>query len=149
MDRIVDTREYLDQMLPLLGSVQKNIPLPVTGTSMAPFLHPGDTVYLTKPTCSLSPGDIVLYRRSDGSYILHRIIRLGIEGIVWITGDNQTVLEPVQAQQQIVAKVITAKRNGRILTTDSLIWRFYQTVWRWLRPLRPFLGKLHNITKAH
>ena len=148
MDRIVDTKEYLDQVLPLLAAGQDTVMLPVTGTSMAPFLHPGDTVFLTKPVHPFSPGDIVLYRRTDDTYILHRIIRLGPDDIVWITGDNQTVLEPVQARNQIVATVTAAKRKGRLVTTGSLLWVFYCSVWRWLRPIRPLLGKLYRITKA-
>lgn len=148
MERRIDTREYLDQLVPLLDSGQENLPVPVTGTSMAPFLHPGDTVYLSPPDRSFSPGDVVLYRRADGSYILHRIIRVEHNGIVQITGDNQTPLEPVQAETQIVAKVTTAKRKGRLITTQSLTWQFYRTLWRWLRPIRPYIGKLHRITKT-
>lgn len=148
MNRTLDTTEYLEAVIALLDEGHENIPVPVTGTSMCPFLHPGDTVYLCRCNCAFHPGDVVLYRRNEGSFVLHRIHRMGKHGIVWITGDNQTALEAVDSQKQIMAIVSSVNRKGRLLTHSSLIWLFYSSVWRWLRPLRPLLGKLHHITKA-
>ena len=140
MSRIVDTTQYLDTALSLLQNGQVHIPVPVSGTSMCPFLHPGDTVYLEPVPKALHPGDIVLFRRRSGQYILHRIIKKASGSTVLIAGDNQTALEPVDAATQIVAYVSSATRKGRSITVQSPTWLFYSILWRWLRPLRPAFG---------
>ena len=53
--------------------------LTVTGDSMYPlFKSRVDTVVLAMPknTKSVKKRDIVFYRRDDGSYILHRILKI-------------------------------------------------------------------------
>ena len=53
------------------------LPLVVSGTSMAPFLAPDrDRVFLSAVTRPLKAGDIVLYQRDCGTYVLHRIVRV-------------------------------------------------------------------------
>lgn len=148
MSRIVDTKAYLDTAVSLLHSGKDHIPVPVSGDSMCPFLRPGDTVYLSSPSGSHRPGDIVLYRRKNGAYILHRIIRTGKGSIVLICGDNQTVLEPVNAPEQILAQVACVERKGRHISPKSVTWRFYATFWRWLRIFRPTLTKLYKMLKT-
>ena len=149
MSRIIDTTQYLDAVCSILDEGGTHVPVPVSGTSMCPFLHPGDTVYLDKPGDKLRIGDIVLYRRSSGQYVLHRIIRIGHGNLIYVTGDNQTTPEAVDSAGQVIAVVSGANRNGRYTGPHSLVWRFYGNIWRSLRPLRPLIGKLHNITKTH
>lgn len=144
MKHVLDTTAYLDSILELLRAGKEPIIVPVTGTSMGPFLHPGDSVYLSMIPHCFHPGDIVLYRRENGTYILHRIIKIEKNGTVWITGDNQTQLEAVDASVQILALVTAVKRNGRFLTSRSLTWQFYQHIWRWLLPVRPLIGKIYK-----
>lgn len=148
MSRRIDTTQYLDTACGLLASGRDHIPVPVSGTSMCPFLHPGDIVYLSPVPGRFRPGDIVLFRRSSGAYILHRIIKVGHGHTVLISGDNQTLLEAVDAPKQIVALVTSADRKGRHLTVKSPTWQFYRVIWRWLRPIRPVLGAIHNKLKA-
>ena len=68
----------MESLLPLLQLQMDNgtkAPLCVTGTSMLPMLTPQrDTVYLEKCTQALKSGDVILYRRATGEFILHRII---------------------------------------------------------------------------
>ena len=67
MERIVGLLSYGEQ-----------VPLVITGNSMYPFLRHGrDTVYLQKVQRPLKKGDMVLYRRKNGQYILHRIVFAG------------------------------------------------------------------------
>ena len=50
--------------------------MPVFGSSMAPFLiHGRDVVRLVKCTHPPKRGEIVLFRRLDGQYVLHRVWR--------------------------------------------------------------------------
>ena len=69
----VDTALLLEQYRELLQTAQ-TLPLVATGNSMAPFLADRrDTVYLSRIERPLRRGDIVLYQRESGAYILHRI----------------------------------------------------------------------------
>ena len=142
--RTVDTREYLDMVCGLLAEGKTRIPVPVAGTSMTPFLHPGDTVYLDLPGETLKPGDVVLYRRG-GQYVLHRIHSRRTGGGFFIVGDSQLALEPVE-KTQICAKM-TAANCGRMLTPKDLRWRFFATLWRRL-PLRRIAMALHSKLKT-
>ena len=79
-DLRVDTALLMEQYRELLETVD-TLPLQVTGSSMTPFLAPGrDSVLLTKPGERLRRGDIALYRRDSGSYIMHRVYRCGSDG---------------------------------------------------------------------
>ena len=144
--RVIDTKEYLDQVCAMLQEGQKSAAVPVAGTSMAPFLRPGDTVYLDLPERPLKKGDIVLFTRADGRYILHRICKCLPDGFL-LLGDNQTQPEPVPAQR-VRAIATGALRGGKPVKPGSLLWWFYGHVWLWLTPLRPKIaGLLHRVKK--
>ena len=63
------------------------------GTSMNPLLKSGrDKVFIEKPKTRLKKYDIALYKRSSGTYVLHRVYKVMPSSyIFW--GDNQLVLE--------------------------------------------------------
>ena len=110
--RVVDTAALLEEYRTLVQQVDM-VPLVVSGSSMTPFLvHGRDTVYLSKVGRPLRRGDIVLYRRKSGAYILHRICRVR-DGAFDIVGDAQTVIERGIEEKQIFAVVRAAKRTGR------------------------------------
>ncbi len=63
------------------------------GSSMNPLLVSGrDKVYIEKPKSRLKKGDIALYNRSDGSYILHRVFKV-LPSSYAFWGDNHFALE--------------------------------------------------------
>lgn len=109
--------------------------LTVTGYSMMPMLHHRrDTVVLEEVKRPLQKGDIALYRRDNGAYILHRILRK--KGDTYICcGDNQLRTEKVEARQ-LIAVVTEFTRKGRHHTVADKSYRFYQTLWVTLHPLR-------------
>ena len=91
----VDTVLLMEQYKELLRTV-KTLPLLVTGNSMAPFLvDRRDTVYLSGIRRPLRRGDIVLYQRRSGAYILHRICRR--EGDTFTIAGDTTVYRVVGA----------------------------------------------------
>lgn len=74
------------------------------GTSMLPLIRQGkDSVILVKPGL-LSIGDIILYRRKNGQFVLHRIVKIKGDDLV-ICGDNQTALEYGITVSDVIAKV--------------------------------------------
>lgn len=136
MERVLDTKEYLDAVCDLLHQGQSGVPVPVAGSSMTPFLHPGDTVYLDPVTPPLRRGDIVLYTRPGGRYILHRIVKVNADGSFIMLGDAQEEREWIGSEKQIHARVTRALHKGKLLTPRSLRWRLFATVWCWVVPLR-------------
>ena len=85
---ILDTKEYLDTVVELLAQGHRDVTVPVKGSSMVPFLHNGDVVYLNLPERPAKRGDILLYLRPDGRYILHRVVRRRKRGLL-MTGEAQ------------------------------------------------------------
>ncbi len=101
--------------------------LTVTGSSMLPMLvSRRDSVVLIPPG-EEKRGDVVLFQRTNGRYVLHRIIELTGEGYI-CCGDNQAVRESV-SKEQIVAVMDGFTRNGKYHHRDEAGYRLYQAVW--------------------
>lgn len=119
------------------------LPLVVTGTSMTPFLIPRrDTVFLSRVDRPLRRGDVVLYRRNSGSYVLHRIYRISPQGMTMI-GDGQTALEPGIRQEQVIARMTRVIRKGKTLGPGSFWWWFFEKIWLRIIPLRPGICRIY------
>ena len=66
---------------------------PVKGTSMMPMLDSRtDRAVIEAFNGKLNRGDVVLYKRNNGSYVLHRLVKTGNKGLVFC-GDNHFALE--------------------------------------------------------
>lgn len=145
--RTVDTKEYLDTVCGMLAEGNTGVPVPVAGTSMCPFLHPGDMVYLDTVTSAPRKGEILLFVRRNGQYVLHRVARRNRDGSLLMLGDNQTVLEPV-AGAQIRARASYVRRGGKTVAPGSMIWWFFAGPWLWLAPIRGTVGKIWRRVKT-
>lgn len=144
MPHILDTQAYLDAVCEMLRQGERNVSVPVTGGSMIPFLHHGDTVFLDLPDTPLKKGDIVLYTRTSGRYILHRIRKVCRDGGFVMVGDAQQDLEYLPSREQIHARVTFARHKGRLTRPGTPRWWFYQHVWLWLVPVRHSLMTLRG-----
>ena len=141
--KTIDTQGYLNILCRIIedGNTACTV---VTGGSMSPFLASNrDYVYLEKPKRKLKKGDVVLFIRQNGDYVLHRIKRISTEGY-YLTGDRQTTLEGPVKREQIMALVTSVKRKSKILTPKSLIWQFYEKIWINTVCIRPILFKLYS-----
>lgn len=136
MAHVVDTQAFLDTVCELLRQGQEQIAIPVAGNSMAPFLHNGDTAYMRLPDSPLKKGDIVLYTRTNGQYILHRIRKINKDGSFFMVGDAQLELEDIPSRKQIHARVCAALHHGKLMRPGNPRWWFYQHVWLWVVPWR-------------
>lgn len=145
--RTIDTAAYLDTVCRMLSEGRTLVPVPVAGTSMCPFLHPGDTVYLSAPEKEPEAGDILLFRRPTGAYILHRVIGRTPEGRLWLLGDSQLVKESV-SPDWVRGIVVQARRKGQIITPEDRTWQFYRRTWVRLVPVRKPIISLHKLLKA-
>lgn len=132
MARVLDTQEYLDTVCQLLQQGETSVAVPVAGGSMIPFLHHGDTVYLDLPRFPLKRGDILLYTRSNGQYILHRVFQVNADGSLWMVGDAQRQLEYLPNKDCVHAMVTSVQHKGRCNRPGGLRWWLYSHPWRWL-----------------
>jgi hypothetical protein len=114
---------------------------------MVPFLHHGDTVCLNLLDSAPKRGDVVLYRRESGRYILHRIYRMRRDGSVLMVGDAQQEIEILPSRDMICARVTSARHQGKLCQPGQLRWWFYRRVWLRLRPVRYFLMSLRGRKK--
>ncbi len=134
------------EMLPLIKAAmakEKPVEITVTGNSMKPLLKDRvSSVRLTKPD-SLKKGDIVLFLRKDGHYVLHRIIRIH-EDLYDIVGDNQTVPDRNIPKEAIIAQVCEYSRDGEAWKEQD---RLYQLLLPLIKTARRGKRKLAGIIK--
>lgn len=147
MIRLLDTQQYLDTVCELLRQGERSVAIPVAGSSMVPFLINGDTVYLDLPDTPIKRGDIVLYTRCNGRYILHRVYKVNADGSCMMVGDAQMELEYLPSVTQIHARVTQARHKGKLLLPGSPRWWAYQHIWLWLLPQRHRLMKLRGMLR--
>lgn len=131
----------LEDMLPLLQEAVHSggsFRFHPRGTSMLPMLVMGrDSVELTKAPTRLKKYDIPLYRRENGQFVLHRVVKVG-ESYTCI-GDNQFELERGIEPEQIIAVVSSFRHNGKQYHVTDLSYCAYCRLWHYSRPLRHLL----------
>lgn len=121
---------------------------PTVGVSMEPLLHENTTlVVIVKDYPKLKKGDIVLYQRANGNFVLHRIIRCG-EEFLFIRGDNCYYLEKVY-KSQIKGGVVQVYRNGKFFSVDkSFFYKIYKFYILYSYPFRSAFYKLKNKSRG-
>ena len=117
--------------------------LTVTGNSMWPMMLSGRDSVILIPPGNEKKGDVVLYQRASGQYVLHRIIDVTRDGYIFC-GDNQVMRELV-AKEQFIAVMESFTRNGKHYSRNTFSYRIYQTVWVELFFLRPFYFKVRGV----
>lgn len=164
--------EQLPQILSLLRENQTLAIVP-QGDSMFPFFLGGrDTLNVQRVTFPLNRGDIVLYRRENGTYVTHRVhhvtkssstVQSSPDRIAnphtvqyYMLGDHQTLIEGPIQESQIYGVVASFERKGTHIdcTTNKkyiIAWK----LWLFIRPIRPIIypilvimNKLRHKTKS-
>lgn len=110
--------------------------LTVTGNSMRPMLTSHRDSVTLVPSDNPRKGDVVLFKRSNGEYILHRIIDRNEDSYI-CCGDNQTVREPV-SRDQMIATVAGFVRDGKVCNVEAPFYKLYTAVWMRIFFLRRF-----------
>lgn len=131
----LDNQEYFQFLRELLAE-GRSVSLLVSGNSMSPFLiHHRDSVLLSPITAPPKKGDILLYQRENGSYILHRLQRVQ-DNQYYFVGDAQREIEGPLLPSQCIGVVTKVERKGKPLTSKSLLWKFFAKPWLYLLPFR-------------
>ncbi len=120
-----------------------DVRMKVSGISMTPILHNiKDSVVLTK-TDRVKKYDIVLYKRTNGKYILHRIIGRK-KGAFVMAGDFETEKEYPVYEDMIIAKVTSFCRNGKDYKPEDIVIRLYSVIWVLVFPVRQWILYMLN-----
>lgn len=116
------------------------------GISMRPSVADGDTVTLKKACFPLKMFDIALYRRTNGSVVMHRVVgRLGKSYMM--AGDAQKFVEyPVGADSIIgvVAKVTRCGKEVKCLRSNAFVSLFFRDMRLFCAKLRLILSLLYR-----
>ena len=128
-------KRQLEQLMPLIQEkldAGHSVRFSPSGISMRPMLREGvDSVLLSPLPEKLKKYDLPLYRRSDGKYILHRIVRAG--ETYTCVGDNQFEFETGLYHTQMIAVVSAFYRNGREVLTSNILYQLYCRFWHYTR----------------
>lgn len=116
------------------------------GTSMWPMLrNRRDTVYLVKPEGRLKKYDLPVYRRSDGSHVMHRCMEVLPDSYV-MCGDHQVQLERGITDEQIIAVARGFYRDEKYISCEDWRYKLYYRLWcASLRLRRVMLYALHKL----
>ena len=105
--------------------------VPITGTSMLPLLKEGrDLVELE--SCSqerLKKGDVVLYKKNEGTLVLHRIIKTENGEFFTVLGDHQFNNDERVNNNQIIAVACGFFIKGRYVNEKTRWYRLYKKIW--------------------
>lgn len=148
-----DNTIRLDELMPLIRerlAAGESVRFSPHGTSMLPMLKDGrDQVILSPLPDKLKKYDLPLYRRENGQYVLHRIVKA--EDDYTCMGDNQFVPEPGLHHDQMIAVVTSFVRKGKEHSTGSIRYQAYCRFWHYTRLFRHiwrWMGdKLHHFAK--
>lgn len=124
-----------------------------SGDSMEPLLyHRSTRVVISKAEGPLKKGDLPVYRRPSGQFVMHRIIRVD-DSYYYTRGDNRIGLEPVP-KDWVLGIVTEIYRKGSHIYVTDWQYRLYVKVWGFIYPVRYLLHRMEMMkrkwkTKAH
>lgn len=115
----------------------------VKGISMLPTLRENrDRVIIEVPKGELQKGDLVLYIRFDGAYVLHRIIDIGADEYL-IRGDNTYVNEHVP-RRNVIGVVTHILRGEKVIDMGDPAYQTYVSSLNRIYPLRKKIWQLRR-----
>ncbi len=105
------------------------------GHSMEPLLKEGKNQVLVRPLDDHpKTGDLLLWWRWDGTYILHRMVGETKERYL-LRGDHGTHVNHAR-KDRVIGVVTDINRGGRWYPVTRFWYRIYVRVWTGIYPLR-------------
>ena len=139
MDSLLEKQMRLEQLMPLIQenlAAGKTVRFSPRGISMLPMLRQGvDSVVLSPAPDKLRKYDIPFYRRDDGKFILHRVVKVRENGYV-ILGDNCLNKEYGIKEDEVIGVMTSFVRDGKEYPVSHKGYRLYASVWYMLYPIR-------------
>lgn len=142
----------LAELLPLMMEVfDRGMPfrLSPSGRSMLPTIREGvDSVLLSRAIpADIRAGDMVLYRRTGGAFVLHRVIRREKDGSFTMRGDNQYSDERGIAAEQLIAVVLGIYHGEDYVPCTDRRYLATQRRRRLTYPVRRFFFRAHHFIR--
>ena len=132
---LADTIDVIEEILESGGEF-KMYP---RGKSMLPLIVEGeDSVVIVKNSGALKKHDIAFYRRDNGQFVLHRVVKVCSDGSYVMCGDNQIYLEKGIKDSHIIGVLTELYKKEERYDFGSLSHRLYRTFWCCM-PLRKTL----------
>ncbi|MCR5201808.1 MAG: hypothetical protein K6D02_01755 [Lachnospiraceae bacterium] len=116
------------------------------GISMLPLLKEGrDSVVLVKPKGTIKAWNIAFYKRDNGAFVLHRIVKTHREeGLYDMCGDNHISIEHGIREDQVIGVVKKIYIGDRCIGSHDLWYKVYVNCWKSMFVRRVFF-KLRSI----
>ena len=119
----------------------RGIKFTVVGDSMYPIFRNNVERVTMKKVKKIKKYDVILYRRDNGEYVLHRVIGKGKMGYK-LCGDNQLLVEYPVKSESVIAVMTSFERNGKEIDSGYLWYKMYSLIWCFFIPLRPLIFKV-------
>ena len=108
------------------------------GDSMYPLIKKGDLLVIRAVNAPLKKYDIPLYKRDNGQYVLHRIIKVRKNDYL-ICGDNRCFTESGITARHIVRVLTELIRNGGTISVYDKRYKLYRHILFIRRQLKRFI----------
>ncbi len=138
--KITQAQVAMETLVPLMQesfAQGLTVTLGVTGNSMLPLFRDGRDSVILSPCdpMALKRYDVPLYRRPDGRYILHRIIKVERDTYT-LAGDAQQEPEVGLPKECVLAVMSGFVRKGKTVSCRAVWYRIYSVLWCALLPCR-------------
>lgn len=116
------------------------------GDSMQPLLYEGKTQVVLLPLAHpLKIGDLPLYQRPTGQYVLHRVVKIE-NGACYTRGDNRYDLDLEKIEPEWVLGITeSVVRKGKTISVEEKRYKCYVAFWLGSYPVRKVLNRLGHI----
>ena len=99
------------------------------GTSMEPMIHQGKDQVVLKPLPEkLKKYQMILYKRDNGAFVLHRIVKVNKDSYT-MRGDNQFLNEPGIRREQMIGMVFEIVKPDVRINVESFRYRLKSAIW--------------------
>lgn len=115
------------------------------GNSMFPLIwKKGDIIVIKKVSPPYKKYDVILYKRRNGRYIMHRIVKVDKDGSYVTCGDNRCIKEYGIVDEDVLGVLTKIVRNNKELLLDETKYKLFAFVWTKLY----FARKIFFVLKA-
>lgn len=119
------------------------------GYSMKPLINQKtDILFISKLKRRPKKYDIVLYKRDNGQYVLHRIVNVKKSGYV-LCGDNQCKKEYGITDSHIIGILEKIIRKDKTLRLNDKKYIIYAHLWTDFFYIRAFIIYFKNFISRH
>ena len=128
------------------SDVDISVDIQLYGNSMYPLIRRLKDQVTVRKCCRVLPGDIVLFQRSDGKYVIHRVWKME-NGQVMTMGDNCRYPDPWMPESEVLGQVTHIRRGKHSICVDTPVWRFVGRIWLNTVKPRTILRKILSLIK--